>query len=205
MNSVGVERRLVRQCPRRDDQRPLQGRARQKPRALARPRRPRVRHVGMGRLVQQPPPLRSTRTHPTSRVRGRLLPLSRKLRQAQQDSNQNACMKPGAVQSGCFPISSWSSSPDRWASAHVPIPRSGSSLFGRPIARLVRRRAHRQGEVRGEAPWLGCESCAVPTSRSRGVPCGRLFFSGTRSCVRRESCRSSDARLRLDSGRRGPS
>jgi putative transposase len=72
-------------------------RACSQPRPVARPRRPRVRHPRMGQLVQPPPPLRSPRPHPTSRVRGRLLPLSRKLRQAQQDSNQAACMKPGAV------------------------------------------------------------------------------------------------------------
>jgi Region found in RelA / SpoT proteins len=63
---------------------------------LARPRRPRTRHARMGRLVQPPPPLRGPRPDPTSRVRSDPLP-SNTLRPRGRNSNQTACMKPGAV------------------------------------------------------------------------------------------------------------
>src|SRR5206468_220288 len=48
--------------------------------------------------VQPPPALRSSRPDPTGRVRRELLPSSARLRPAGRDSNQTACMKPGAVQ-----------------------------------------------------------------------------------------------------------
>ena len=71
----GVPRRQLRQCPGRGHHRALQDRAGPPPRPLARPRRPRTRHLGMGRLVQppaHPPPQR--RPRPPSRSRGSPLP-----------------------------------------------------------------------------------------------------------------------------------
>jgi hypothetical protein len=47
--------RLVRQCPRRDDHRAVQDRTDSPPQPLEGDRRRRVRHPGMGRLVQPPP------------------------------------------------------------------------------------------------------------------------------------------------------
>jgi putative transposase len=49
------------------------------PRPLARTRRSRDRHPGMGRLVQQPTPVRGDRLHPTGRSRNQLLPHDRAL------------------------------------------------------------------------------------------------------------------------------
>jgi len=64
-------------CPRRDDQRPLQDRADQTQRAMAHRRPRRDRHPGMGRLVQPPTPLPTLRRHPASRTRGCVLPSRR--------------------------------------------------------------------------------------------------------------------------------
>ncbi len=100
----GVRRALGRQCWRQlrqcvggNHQRPLQGRDDPPPGTLAQLRSGRTRHPRMGRLVQPPPPLRSPRPDPTRRVRRDPLP-SNKLRPRGRDSNQTACMKPGAVQ-----------------------------------------------------------------------------------------------------------
>ena len=48
-----------------NDQRPLQGRGHPPARSLAQPGTRRVRHVGMGRLVQQPPLARTHRKYPS--------------------------------------------------------------------------------------------------------------------------------------------
>ena len=52
--SIGTRRRRLRQRPGRVHDRPVQDRADPTRRPLARPRRRRARHPGMGRLVQQP-------------------------------------------------------------------------------------------------------------------------------------------------------
>ena len=71
----GIPRRQLRQRAGRDDHRALQDRARPPPRPLARPRRPRARHPGMGRLVQPPPaPPPQRRPRPASRSRRPPLP-----------------------------------------------------------------------------------------------------------------------------------
>src|SRR5690606_4758741 len=69
-----VSRRQLRQQHGRISDRPLQDRAHQEPRTMAEPRHRRVRHPGMGRLVEQPPNPRTHRKHPTRRKGGQLLP-----------------------------------------------------------------------------------------------------------------------------------
>src|SRR5690606_4305084 len=65
----GEHWRLVRQRSRRDDQRALQSRADPPERAVAQPRRGRVRHARVGRLVQQPPAAQLDRRRAAGRVR----------------------------------------------------------------------------------------------------------------------------------------
>ena len=66
------------------------------PRPLARPRRRRARHPGVGRLVQPPPPARSHRQHPAGRVRGHL---PRSTTRATLPDSKPSLRKPGAVHS----------------------------------------------------------------------------------------------------------
>lgn len=64
---------FLRQRARRNHQRSLQDRSDPAKGALEEHRRRRVRHVGMGRLVQQPATARTDRRHPTGRIRNALL------------------------------------------------------------------------------------------------------------------------------------
>ena len=61
--------RLLRQRDGRVDHRPVQDRGDPLPRTMAQSRRGRDGHPGVGRLVQQPPPLRGPGRHPTGRGR----------------------------------------------------------------------------------------------------------------------------------------
>jgi len=69
-----LPRRLVRQRPGRDDHRAVQDRADPPARPLEGHRPGRVRHLGVGRLVQPPPAPGAHRPRPAGRVRGRLPP-----------------------------------------------------------------------------------------------------------------------------------
>jgi putative transposase len=60
-----LPRRQLRQCPGRDDHRPVQDRTGPPARPLAGHRRPRVRHPGVGRLVQPPSAPGAHRPRPT--------------------------------------------------------------------------------------------------------------------------------------------
>jgi len=64
---------ILRQCARRNDQRPLQGRGHPSTRPVALLRSGRVRHARMGRLVQQSPAVGAHRQHPADGSRGTLL------------------------------------------------------------------------------------------------------------------------------------
>jgi hypothetical protein len=68
-----LPRRQLRQCPGRDDHWAVQDRADSPPRAVEGPRPGRVRHAGVGRLVQPPPALRAHWLCAACRVRGRIL------------------------------------------------------------------------------------------------------------------------------------
>jgi hypothetical protein len=65
-------RRLLRQRAGRDDHRAVQDRADPPARPVEGHRRPRVRHLGVGRLVQPPPAPGAHWPPPTGRVRGRI-------------------------------------------------------------------------------------------------------------------------------------
>jgi hypothetical protein len=71
--SVGSVGEQLRQCSRRNDQRPLQGRGNPSTRTMALLRGRRVRDVGVGGLVQQSPAAGAHRQHPAGRSRGTLL------------------------------------------------------------------------------------------------------------------------------------
>ena len=71
--SVGSVGDSLRQCPRRNDQRSLQGRGHPSTRTMALVRGRRVRDAGMGGLVQQSPAAGAHRQHPAGRSRGTLL------------------------------------------------------------------------------------------------------------------------------------
>ena len=71
--SVGSVGELLRQCSRRNHQRPLQGRGHPSAWTMALMRGRRVRHARMGRLVQQSPAAGTHRQHPAGRSRGALL------------------------------------------------------------------------------------------------------------------------------------
>ena len=90
-------RRQLRQCARRDDQRPLQGRGDPSARTLALVRSRRVRHPGMGRLVQPSPAAGAHRQYSAGRSRRTLLRYAANSQPWQRDSNQIASGKPGAV------------------------------------------------------------------------------------------------------------
>ncbi len=62
-------RRFVRQRARREHQRPVQDRGDLATWTMANDRRRRVRDVGVGRLVQQPPPARAARLRAAGRIR----------------------------------------------------------------------------------------------------------------------------------------
>jgi putative transposase len=72
VTSVGSQRRLVRQRAGRDDHRAVQDRVDPPARRLEGDRRGRVRHLGVGRLVQPPPAPGADRLHPAGRVRGHI-------------------------------------------------------------------------------------------------------------------------------------
>jgi hypothetical protein len=72
--SVGFDRGLLRQRDGRIDHRLVQDRTDPPSRPLAESRCRRTSDAGMGRLVQQPAPLRSDWRHSPSRSRGQLLP-----------------------------------------------------------------------------------------------------------------------------------
>ena len=92
--SVGCRRRLLRQRPRRDDHRAVQGRADPPPRPLEGHRPRGLRHLGVGRLVQPPAAPGINRARPAGRVRGR----SRKRRPSRLlDSSNRVSDEPGAV------------------------------------------------------------------------------------------------------------
>jgi putative transposase len=67
-----LPRGLLRQRPGRDHHRPLQDRTHPLARSMEGPGRGRVRHLGVGRLVQPSPPVGADRARPARRVRGRL-------------------------------------------------------------------------------------------------------------------------------------
>jgi hypothetical protein len=68
----GLPRRQLRQRPGRDDHRAVQDRADPPPRPLEGPGRGRIRHLGVGRLVQPPPAPGAHWLCSTGRVRGRI-------------------------------------------------------------------------------------------------------------------------------------
>ena len=78
--------------------RPLQDRGDPPARALALAGSRRVRHPGMGRLVQQPPPARTDRQYAAGRSRGSATMPNCRRPPWRPDSTQMASGKPGAVQ-----------------------------------------------------------------------------------------------------------
>ena len=131
----GLARRLVRQRPGGNDHRAVQDQADPPPRPLEGHRRGRVRHPGVGRLVQPPPaparPLAMSRP-PSSRpptTEGRT-------QAASTDSSTQASTKPGALQASCGVVAGCGRSPGTqrsrwrvrggWSSAGGPAARSAS-------------------------------------------------------------------------------
>ena len=82
------------QRARRDDQRPLQGRAHPSGRAMAELRGRRVRHADLGRLVQQASTAGAHRQHPAGRGRGTLL---RDAGRAGHVCNDNSEVRPAST------------------------------------------------------------------------------------------------------------
>ena len=140
----GLPRGLVRQRLGRDDHRPVQGRADPPPGPMAGPGRGRGRHLGVGRLVQPPPPLGAIGHLPPAELEA--TSWRRKLQPASTNSSNQASGEPGRFRQGPTVGSSVAHAPERLAACYSFLHFPQGRPCGRPPPAAVLGRQRCDGQ-----------------------------------------------------------